>query len=99
MTKLSYIEQAERWFGDASSESSAQIMATLAIAEALQAQTEQMKRIADALENLSGAYTTATFGQVPRRANDDESLSEFQAEKKQAQEWAAGVRRGMGLDE
>lgn len=53
MSKKTFMEQAERWFGDTSAENSAQVMATLAIAEAInaqtQAQTEQLKRIADAL--------------------------------------------------
>lgn len=48
---------------------------------------DQSKRIADALESL------------PAHASNDDPLEEFRAEKKQAQEWAAGVRRGMGLEE
>ena len=50
------------------------------------AQVEELRRIADLLESL------------PARASDD-PIEEFRAEKKQAQEWAAGVRRGMGLEE
>lgn len=43
----------------------AMMYAAIAQAEAEQAQAAQLKRIADALENLGGAYATAMFGALP----------------------------------
>lgn len=85
MSKLNYIEQSERWFGDSEMKDAAQIKATLAIAE-------QLKRIADALEKLTGAP-------VAEGIVNPEDNEEFFAERKRAQEFLAGTRRGMGLEE
>lgn len=85
MSEPTYFEQAERWFGNTPFEDSAQVMATLAIAE-------QLKRIADALEKLTGAP-------VAEGIVNPEDNEEFFAERKRAQEFLAGTRRGMGLEE
>jgi hypothetical protein len=49
-----YIRKAEEWFGDTPGEQSAQVIATLALVSAALAQAEQLKRIADVLEKVSG---------------------------------------------
>jgi len=53
-----YIEQAERWLGDADSKDSAQIMATLAIAE-------QLERIATHLGNIHQCLMTPDANHEP----------------------------------
>jgi hypothetical protein len=49
-----YIRKAEEWFEDTPKEGSAQALATLALVTAALAQAEQLKRIADVLEKVSG---------------------------------------------
>jgi hypothetical protein len=49
-----YIRKAEEWFRDTTEQDSAQVIATLALVSAALAQAEQLKRIADVLENVSG---------------------------------------------
>lgn len=58
MSKLTYIEQAERWFGDTPTEASAQVMATLAVAEALE-------RIATHLGNIHQCLLTPNADREP----------------------------------
>jgi hypothetical protein len=49
-----HLRKAQEWFEDTPSNDSAQVIATLALVTAALAQAEQLKRIADVLEKVSG---------------------------------------------
>lgn len=66
--------------------------ATIAQVEAIQAQTEQLRRIADILELPYEAKQPATHDA------DDDPMEEHNAVRKQAREQMEGLRRGMGLE-
>jgi hypothetical protein len=89
-THKTYIDTAERWLGDTELKDSAQVYATLAVAE-------QLKRIADALDYHIQWNVDANW---PRKteAEPDEMTAEHQDNRRRAREWMDGNRRGMGLN-
>lgn len=54
-----YIESVERWLGEADSSNTAQIFATLVVAEQTAAVAQQLARIADALEAITTMYASS----------------------------------------